>query len=167
MNMMTGTKTFTITEARYITSKIAGDLASFKAHYGRITDARIAEFAEEAAYFLAKKVMDSVEYGLKKNGDVIFSLRYVVAPDGTLGTDDRPGKIPANLDATDAVFYSYLRMNAKYTAMSYAEQAEIDKGSPVQRTGGNEPTMAFGGSWETTKTYSSNGYGVERKTYKQ
>jgi hypothetical protein len=167
MTYATTTKTFTITEARYVTSKIAADLQVFREHYGHLSPERIQRFAEEAAYLLNGGWLKAVEYGLKINGEGVFTLRYEASNDGTLSSDDRPGKIPANLDMSNAAFYSFLWHSDKFLNLPLAEQDKIKKASPLLRTDAPLPVMAAGGRWEVTKTYSSNGQGVERKTYKK
>jgi hypothetical protein len=164
---LTETRTFTITEARYVTSKIAADLQSLQAYYRRPSSERITDFAEEAAILLAKRYLHSVEYGFKKNNEVIFALKYMARSDGTLQTDERPGKIPPNLNVNDAVFYTYLRYNTAFNQLSAADQQKVESQLPFQRNGTGEPALSGNGYWESSRSYSKNGEGVDRQIFKQ
>lgn len=165
MQTTTRTSSFTITEARYVTSKIASDLQSFKALYGYITDQKITDFAEEVALHLANDYLESVEYGLKRDDKVIFSLKYD-AKNGVL-TNDRPGKIPDSLNTNGAVWYSYLIKNSKFDALSTAEQEAFKNKSPVTRVGAPSPVFSGNGYWSPDKSYAANSQGVNRNVFKE
>lgn len=164
---MTGTRTqtWTITNARYVTSKIAADLDLMRTHYGFPSAKSATDFAEEAAILLAKRCLGSVEYGAKINGVVVFALRYSARSDGTLNIDDRPGRVPADMNLAGATFYSWLTYSPEWTTLGAAEQAIIESSLPVQRTAGFEPVQAAG-QWSGQRSYSSNGEGVERQTFR-
>lgn len=161
------TKTFTLTEARYVTSKVAADLQSLRSYYQNPSNEDITNYAEEAAVLLALRYLDEVEYGFKKNGEVIFALKYKAKSNGTLEIDDRPGKVPAVLNLSGAVFYTYLRYNNAWYNLSAEEKAAVKKVLPVQRTTGGDPLLSGNGYWETSRSYSRNGEGVERQIFKQ
>lgn len=164
---MTGTftQTFTITNARHVTSKIAADLDLMRAHYGWPSANAVGNFAEEAAMLLAKRYLDSVEYGAKINGVVVFALKYTARSDGTLAVDDRPGRVPADLDLVGAQFYSWLTYSAGWDRLGSTEKALFESELPIQRTSGSEPVTSFG-SWSGQRSYSSNGEGVSRQTFR-
>lgn len=163
----TQTKTFTITEARYIASKIATDLNLMNTYYGKPSVESAAKYAEEAALYIAKRYLDSVEYGYEKNGTVVFSLKYTAKSDGTLNIDDRPGKIPLGLNMEGVTFYTYLRRANSFWLISDTERDSFLASLPFQRTSGGEPILNGNGYWEKTQSYSKNGEGVERQIFKQ
>ncbi len=160
----TQTRTWTVTNARYVTSKIAADLDLMRTHYGWPTRDAATKYAEEAALLLAKRYLGSVEYGAKVNGAVVFALKYTARSDGTLSIDDRPGKVPANLDLRGAEFYSWLTFSDEWKSLSAIEKALFESGLPFQRSTGTEPAKIYG-SWSGQRNYSSNGEGVERQTF--
>jgi hypothetical protein len=160
----TQTRTWTVTNARYVTSKIAADLDLMRTHYGWPTPASATKYAEEAALLLAKRYLGSVEYGAKVNGAVVFALKYTARSDGTLAIDDRPGKVPANLDLRGAEFYSWLTFSDEWLSLGAIEKALFESGLPFQRSTGMEPAKVYG-SWSGQRNYSSNGEGVERQTF--
>lgn len=164
---MSGTQTqsWTITNARYVTSKIAADLDLMRSHYGRPTEVDVTAYAEEAAMLLAKRYLGTVEYGFKRDGKVIFSLKFEARSDGTLGGDDRPGRVPATIDVSGASFYSWLTYSAAWSQLGAIERATFEATLPIQRVGGDTPVTAFG-SWSSDRSYSSNGEGVSRQTFR-
>jgi len=164
---MSGTQTqsWTITNARYVTSKIAADLDLMRSHYGRPSDAHVTAYAEEAAMLLAQRYLGTVEYGFKRDGKVIFSLKFEARSDGTLSGDDRPGRVPATVDVSGASFYSWMTYSASWYQLEAAERATFKATLPVDRTDGDTPVTAVG-SWSSDRSYSSNGEGVSRQTFR-
>jgi hypothetical protein len=161
----TDTRTFTISNARYVTSKIAADLDVMRAYYGWPSENETTKYAEEAAILLSGRYLQSVEYGLKRNGKVIFALKYVARSDGTLQTDDRPGRIPIGLNISDTKSYSFLIYTDLFNKLSLDEQGKIKAPIPVIRSNGPNPETG-NGYWEQSRTYSSNGEGVLRNIFK-
>ena len=161
----TRTWTWTITQARYVTSKIATDLELLREHYGKPSEEKISDFAEEAALLLAIRCLKSVEYGFKKDGKIVFALKYVARNDGTLTADDRPGRIPASLDLESCRFYTFLTYSDSFYDLSKEDRDNIEECLPVRRTDGNSPVLGSG-SWTQNRTYSTNGEGVFREIFK-
>ena len=158
------TATFTITHARYVTSKIKTDLKLLQKAYGDPTDLRINDFGEEAALLLRDGYLGEVTYGYRRNGNWILALRYVGQSDGTLEADDRAGKVPRGVDVSGAGFYSYLIYSQAWYKLSQDKQQTLEQTLPIKRTPG-EPLGTNGGYWTTDRTYSSNGIGVARSTF--
>lgn len=162
---LTQTSTFTITQARYVTSKIAADLDLMRIYYGEPSAERVSAFAEEAALLLAWRYLGSVEYGMKRDGKVIFSLKYFARSDGSLQVDDRPGRVPPSLNLAGATFYSYLTYSPAFLALSAADQRAVEAALPLQRSGGSEPVTGAG-YWEVSRSYSKSGEGVVRHVFR-
>src|SRR3954470_20176138 len=161
----TQSQTWTITQARYVTSKIAADLDLVRSHYGRLSAHAVNDYAEEEPQLLSKKYLATVEYGFKRDGKVAFSLKYEAKSDGTLLADDRPGKVPSNLSLSNTEFYSWLTYSSAWYALDEASKASFKSKLPIQRTTGNEPQTGLG-YWEENRSYSKNGEGVSRKVFK-
>jgi hypothetical protein len=164
MGTITVTKTFTITEARYVTSKIAADLRQHYLFYGVPDSDSIPNFAEEAALLLRDGYLESVDYGLKRNGSVIFAIRYVARSDGSLVRDDSSGRIVPGLDLSGASWFSYLRKSRKFYLLPESDRHQIERNLPVQRTISSEPDFSLG-YWVEEKTYSTMGNGVVRSKF--
>lgn len=163
---LTQTRTFTLTEARYVTSKIAADLDFVRQQYGGITQPCVTDYAEEAAILLSKRYLKSVEYGFKRNGKVIFTISYKTKNDGSLVVDDRPGKIPYGIDLSGSEFYTFLQYTDTFFALTETERQSVKNLLPVKRNTGAAPIISDYGSWEQSRSYAKNGEGVERSIFR-
>jgi hypothetical protein len=165
---ITRSATFTITSARYLTSKIAADLRSMSRLYGEPALAGIDDYAEEAALLLRDGYLDRVDYGLRRRDawgawGWVLRLRYVATAAGTL-RDANPGGIPAYADTTGTFFYSYLVKSAAFDRLTFAEQAAVEAALPVSRTG--HPEIGTGaGTWTGDRAYSRDGTAVSRTVF--
>lgn len=159
------TNTFTIANARHVAAKIKTDLKLFQRAYGEPSDSAIDNYGEEAALMLCTGYLGTVTYGYKKGGDWIVALRYAANNDGTLTCDDRAGRIPRGVSVAGANFYSYMTYSSKRDRVSQDDWDKFCDALPFKRGGADEPG-ASGGYWSTDLTYSSNGSGVARKTFK-
>ena len=161
----THTSTFTIANARYVTSKIKADLKLLQKAYGSPTDASIDAYGEEAAQLLKGGYLGTVTYGYRRNGSWVVALRYTARNDGTLASDDRAGGIPRGVDIAGAQFYSYLTHSPKWHTLPESERSSIENSLPISRTGAPEPGTN-GGYWSSDRHYSSNGTGVARGAFR-
>ena len=161
----THTSTFTIANARYVTSKIKTDLKLLQKAYGSPTDADIDDYGEEAAQLLNGGYLGTVTYGYRRNGSWVVALRYTARHDGTLAADDRAGGIPRGEDIAGAHFYSYLTYSPRWESLPANEQTRIRDSLPISRTGA-PPPGTIGGYWSSDRHYSSNGTGVARGAFR-
>lgn len=161
---VTKTATFTIVHARYLASKVAADMHLCAQYYGRPTETRIREYAEELAQYLNAGYLQEYEFGYKKDGKRIVSWRYKVDANGALSTDDRAGKVVPYVDITGAVFFNYLTPNSRFLQLSTDEQARFEADLPLQRTGGTPPSDGAG-YWMSDRNYFSGGCGLNRQTF--
>ncbi|WP_419855844.1 hypothetical protein [Candidatus Poriferisodalis sp.] len=161
----THTNTFTIANARYVTSKIKTDLKLLQKTYGSPTDAGIEAFGEEAAQLLNRGYLGTVTYGYRRNGCWVLALEYTARNDGTLAADDRAGGIPRGVDIAGAQFYSYLTYSPKWKSLPASERSRIKDSLPTSRTGAPQPGTS-GGYWSSDRNYSSNGTGVARGAFR-
>lgn len=159
------TTTFTRTNARYIASKIAADLRQMQLFYDEPSSSHIDDYVDEVVEYLAAGYLNSVEYGFRKDGNWVVSLRYEVRYDGTL-TDGAPGGVDPHADTTGAHFHSFLSQNSAFSALSSATQAEFKAKLPVDRTPGQEPGHV-NGYWVSGNTYASGGVGAGRQMWRQ
>src|SRR5271165_1200178 len=114
----TRSSSFTITHARYLASKVAADMHLCAHYYGNPCEAWIRSYAEELAQYLNAGYLEEYEFGYKKNGVRVVTWRYKVDVNGSISTDDRPGKIAAYVDISGATFFNYLTQNATFFALS-------------------------------------------------
>jgi len=164
----TTSRTFTITHARYVTSKVAADLRQLRLFYGRPSEADINNYAEEAALLLRDGYLERVDYGFKRDHSMLGSqwvllLRYT-AQSGAL-TDDHAGRVPPAVDVSGATFWSFLSYSAPFLALTPTERERVKAALPIQRTAGNEAGFATG-TWGGGRAYSSGDHGVARSVFR-
>ena len=167
MSTFTTTSSFTITHARYVTSKVAADLRQLKLLYGSPSDDDIADYAEEAALLLRDGYLERVDFGFKRrahSGDEwVLLLRYVVRA-GAIA-DDHAGRVPAGVSIGSAYFNSYLTYTSKFFALTDTERDRVKQALPVKRSPAGESGFATG-TWGGNRGYSSNQQGVERSVFR-
>jgi hypothetical protein len=160
------TTTFTITNARYLASKVAADMHLCAQYYGHPSEANIRAYGEELAQYINEGFLAQYEFGFKKNDKRVVTWRYKVDVNGVLTTDDRPGKVVAHVDITDATFYNYLTQNSRFFSLSSDAQARFEAGLPVTRTNGDPPSDG-NGYWTSDRNYYSSGQGLGRQTFQR
>ena len=161
----THTATFTISNARYIASKVKTDLKLLQRIYGSPSDSGIEDYGEEAALLLRDGYLGTVTYGYRRNGNWILALRYVAQSNGTLAQDDRAGKVSRGINIIGASFSSYLTYSTKWETLTQAEKQAVKAKLPVKRQTADPPGTS-GGYWSADNTYSSKGNGVKRSTFR-
>lgn len=160
----TSTTTFTRTHAEYIASKVAADLRQMQNFYGKPTDGQIADYLSELIEHLVARYVQSVEYGFKRDGEWIVSLRYEVRADGTVA-DTGSGRVFPYADVSGLGFYSYFIKTQSFWNLGATEQEAFLGKLPFQRSGAAEPKH-LNGYWETGKSYSAGGVGAVRQQWR-
>ena len=164
MGCYTLSETFSITHARHIASRIAGDLRLMSRYYGYPSLSSIDEYLEEIAQLLAKGYLASFEIGYKTaHGRRIYTFFYEVQTDGTL-SDDRSGGFRPGIDVSAGRPFNYLIHSRKWWTIPEAERDAFDNSLPIQRTGQPEPTDGYG-YWQEDRTYSAGGASVRRRRF--
>ena len=163
-NTYTRSTTFTRTNVEYVASKVVADLRGLSAYYGKPSESRIWEFYEELVELLAEGYVASVEYGFQRNGQRIVSLYYEARMDGSL-SDGKSGGVYARADISGASWFSYLVTSSKWDLLSSAAQQQIEARLPIKRSYGQGPGDG-NGYWSTDRSYSSQGVGVQRRTFR-
>ena len=163
-NTYTTSATFTKTNVEYVASKVLADLAGLRSYYGQPSEARIWEFYDELVELLAGGYVASVEYGFKRYGQRIVSLYYEAQVDGSM-TDGKSGGVYARADISGASWFSFLVYSRKWDLLSPSAQQEIEARLPIRRSYGQAPGDG-NGYWNTDRSYSSKGVGVQRRTFR-
>lgn len=163
----TGTRTasFTITDARYVGTKIGADLRLLNALYGHPALPWIDRYVEEAALLLRDGYLATVSYGFRdtSTNEWKLRLRYTATVGGYL-MDSRPGSLPTSASIAGYSFYSYLTYSWKFLNLTAAEQMAIRADLPVERVGSEEPATRYR-STSSGHGYSRNGVGVARDVF--
>lgn len=157
--------TFTLTNAKYLASKIATDLKRIQRFYGSPSDSQIADYEAEITELLKEGYLDNITYGYKRNGIWIKpSIKYNSIELSNGNTDDDPGKIPIGADISNASFGSFLCKNSKWNNLSQTEKDNFLKRLPINRTDGSFPQSD--GYFTNDLTYGSGGKAINRSTLK-
>lgn len=161
----TKTSTFTVTHARYIASKIAADLTLCGQYYGTPADSHVREYSDELTTLLRDGYVSEYEFGFKKDDKRVLSWRYRVTSDGSIETDDRPGKMYSDVDVSTTTYFNFLTYSDKWYELSQRERDRIEEGLPFKRSAGSLPTDGAG-HWSSDRTYSASGTGVSRSSFR-
>lgn len=157
----TRTATQTTTQARRLASKIGSELLQLQALYGSPNDEKIEKFITEAELYLAAGYLDSVRYGFKRDGQVIFELVYT-ASDAT-SINDKPGRIPVDVNVSGSAWFSYLKQNNAWWSLSSAQREAFRAKLPLERTFAGEPELAPGVQASGVKQFSEDTLGLRRE----
>jgi hypothetical protein len=158
------TETFSISHARHIASRLAGDMRLMNAYYGYPSLSSIDDYLEEIAQLLAKGYLATFEIGFQRDGRRVFSLYYEVLADGTL-SDSRSGGVPAGYDVSGASKLNYLTHSSAWFALSQSERDSFEATLPVQRTAAPEPVDGDGYWAAEERSYASGGAGMRRRRF--
>lgn len=160
------TQTFTLTNAKYLASKVSADLKRIQRFYGFPSDERIANYETELIEFLKRGFLSEISYGFQKDDKWIEPTLKYTAKDlsGSIGSDDDPGKIRPGADVSGATFYSYMVYSSSYDNLSQSEKDVFEGTLPFSRNGAPEP--GINGYVSSDKSYSSGGRSLDRSSIK-
>lgn len=168
-NTISETSSFTRTDAKHISYKVATDLKRVQRFYGtcrgQLSDSWIKAYEDELIEYLKAGYLDWVAYGFYQNGWWIEPTLYYTAQYGlgaALLRDDSPGAIRPRADVNGAEFYSFLTQNHRWNQISEAARREFSNRLPFQRVYGTEPGVR--GFWIDDQTYSANGRMLGRRS---
>ena len=160
----TTSSTFTRTGAKHIASKVLADLRGMRDYYGEPSESQILDYYGELTELLVGGYIESVEYGFRKNGRRVVTLYYEVLSDGSL-SDEKSGRVYARADISNSKWFSLLTCNGKWASLSPADRQQIEARIPVKRRPGKSPQDG-NGYWVADKSYSSQGVGTQRRTFR-
>jgi len=157
--------TFTITNAKYLASKVATDLKRIQRFYGAPTDQQISNYELELTELLKGGYLDNVTYGFRRNGNWIKpTIRYSSEDLANDSIDDDPGKIPAREDIGNSLFYSFLIYSSKWQQLTDEERESFNTKLPFQRGYANQPSAE--GYFANDHIYASGGKSINRSSLK-
>jgi len=160
-------QSFTLTNAKYLASKVAADLKRIQRFYGKPSDQRITNYELELIALLHHGYLEKVTYGFQRNGNWIEpTLIYTAKKLAVMyATDDDPGSIRPGADVSGANFRSFLSYSNAWDKLSSDEQTKFESSLPFQRGTGSEP--GINGRIENDHTYSSGGRSLNRGSVKK
>ena len=162
----TTTLTSTFTKIVYVTQKVQADLLSIQDLYEYFPEGYAQDIIHDIRHFLDEEVIDRVKFIWIQAGGirVLDELEYKVITGGIGLADDRPGGIRYRWELTQADFSVRLTYNSRWDRMYEWERAEIRKGLSLNWGPAGQVDYS-GGHWVTDRTYSRNGYGLERRRF--
>jgi Bacterial HORMA domain family 1 len=161
---VTTSDTFSIIHARKLSSKVAADMHLCAQYYGLPSEQSIREYAEELAQYLNEGYVQEYEFGYQKNGQRLVTWRYKVDENGTLTTDDRPGKVVPSVEVAGATFFNYMIRNSRFWNLTGNQREAFENTLPFARTVGDPPSDGKG-YWTSDRNYYSGGRGLARQTF--
>jgi len=166
MSSYTFNQTFTITNAKYLASKISADLKRMQRFYNYPSDSDIVEYEEEIRELLRLGYLGKVTYGFKKNDKFIEPTLVYTANElsADFAADDDPGRVRPGAITTGASFSSFLTYSEEWDKLSFDEKNKFKDGIAINRTGAQEPLID--GYLSNDKSYSSGGRTLNRSTLK-
>ena len=160
---ITQSQTFTITNARYLASKVKTDLTRMRNFYGSPSEASIEKFELELAALLAAGYLSKVTYGFRRNGAFVApSIEYTAEQLAAGWANDRPGGIMIGANIVGATFYSFLEYNSKWFNLAQSDRMAFEDTLPVQRPTADTPGVS--GYYESDRSYASGGTALSRKS---
>jgi hypothetical protein len=159
---ISGTTTFTVTDARHMAAKFATDLKRMQRLYGEPSDTNISMYETEVIELLRKGYLGTLSCGYRRAGNwIIPTLRYTARDlAGAEANDDDPGQIRPGANIDNASFYNYLTYSSAWDKLTYAEKEAFKQSLPFQRVGASEPGV--NGYFHDDRTYSSGGRALNR-----
>jgi hypothetical protein len=170
----TAVESFTLTQAKYLASKVAADMRRCQQLYGKPKstggtrqDPDINDYGTEIALMLRDKYIATFEFGFVRDTDNerLLTWKYSVDSAGDLTSDDRPGRIVSGVDIKGASFRSYMTYSDAWSKLTEEQKAAYKEALPVGRVG----AAAYGsslGSFQYDLAYSSTGVAMVRQTFK-
>lgn len=160
----TNTKTYSLSNAKYVASKVQTDLRQFQRWYGQPSDPWIDSYHEELVILSAGGYVDRVKYGFKSRGIWVLTLEYAFRYDGTLVGDDRAGGVRHAFDPNGATFGSYLYWSRAWDESSPSEREAVRRTLPFQRSYCEEAGYGAG-RYANDRTYAVDGSGASRRMF--
>ena len=93
-------ETFTRVHARRLAGRVTTDLRQSHLLYGSPSESMLEKYRTELEELLTGGYVDRYQFGFKRDGQAVWSLRYVVGPDGSLTGTGTGGGVPAGRNVT-------------------------------------------------------------------
>lgn len=161
----TVSKTFTVTHARYLASKVATDMALCSRYYDHPKSTSIADYEAELTALIRDGYFKCLQFGFSRNDVPILAWLYEVDENGVVTCDDSPGKISTGIDVTNTTFFNWLEYSEKFFRLTEEQQEKYLLALPIQRTLQDRPGEGVG-VWVSDKNYHSGGVSVSRKKFR-
>ena len=163
MSTYTYAESFTRVHARRLSGRVTTDLRQSYILYGRPSAASLDDYRVELEELLLGGYVEKYQFGFKKEGRIVWSLRYAVGPDGAL-TGGACG-VPVGVDVSDATWFNYLTHSVSWYLLGDSAREAIESSLPFPRGVGSLPSDAHG-YWVNDKSYAAGGVGLQRAVFR-
>jgi hypothetical protein len=161
----TVSESFTLTNAKYLASKVTTDMWRCQQLYGQPSSSDINDYGTELALRLRDGFVSKYEFGFRVGEERLLSWRYTVVNGDLTATDDRPGRLPSEIDIKQAVFFNQLSPSEAWWKLSEQERERFREFYPIKRGNSDGPRDGRG-YWQRDLQYSSNGVAMTRETFR-
>lgn len=160
----TSSSTYTLTEAKYLGSKLIADMDRCRQIYGKPTQSSISDYHKELIALLHKRYLATYEFGFSIGETRIVSWKYWARFGDVEGGNESPGSLYRKADISGASWFNFVTYSDEWDKLSADEKAAFKKARPFQRGWGNEKTDGSG-HWKENKSYSATGAVIIRKEF--
>lgn len=160
---VSNTTTFTLTDAKYLASKVATDLMRVHRFYNGIPSVSlIADYETELTWLLRYGCLEHVTYGFQRDGLWTEpTLRYTARDiTGIALRDDDPGRVRPDANVIGLNFGSFLEYSGAWSQLSPGDRAMLESRIPIKRSFGTEP--GANGYFSDDLAYSASGRSLDR-----
>jgi Bacterial HORMA domain family 1 len=163
----TVSESWTLTNAKYLASKVTADMRRCQQLYGEPGDASINDYGTELALKLRDGYVATYEFGYVRASDDerILTWRYSIDSAGNLTSDDRPGRILSGVNISGATMRNRLCHSAAWFNLTAEQRSAYEKSMPFQRTARSDYGSSLG-NWHSDLYYASSGTVMSRQTFK-
>ncbi|WP_161630136.1 HORMA-1 domain-containing protein [Nocardiopsis lucentensis] len=141
MSSYTYAETFTRTHARRLAGRVTTDLRQSCVLYGSPSSDGLDDYRVELEELLIGGYVDTYQFGFKKSGKVVWSLRYTVGPDG--GLTGGAGGVPTGVDVTQASWFNHLIYSSTWHQLGDSTKEAVESKLPFARVPGSLPSDAY------------------------
>lgn len=165
--MSSRTETFSRTHAKYLASKVVGDLYQCSRLYGSPPVHEVSDYEQELVEMLLGGYVKSYEFGFKKDEKRTVSWSYEVDAAGDLvgGRDDRAGGLYTRANVESASYYNFMTYSSAWMNLSEEAKTRVRAVLPFIRSPGSLPRDGAG-YWVSDRGYSNGGVSVTRRTFR-
>lgn len=158
-------ETFTRVHARRLAGRVTTDLRQSHLLYGSPSESMLEKYRTELEELLSGGYVNRYQFGFRRDGQAIWSLRYIVGPDGSLTGTGTGGGVPASRNILGAEFFNFLTFSDSWHGKSQSARQAVEQTLPFIRAAGTLPGEA-GGYWTTDRTYTAGGVALERSVFR-
>jgi hypothetical protein len=166
MSSYSWSETFSRTHARRLAGRVTADLRQSHFLYRSPSESRLEDYRAELEELLTGGYVARYQFGFSRDETLVWSMRYVVGPDGSLAPTGTAGGVPAGIDITGTTFFNFLTFSDGWYELNPLTRKAIEGKLPFIRTVGALPSEV-GGYWVSDRTYAAGGVALERAFFRR